>query len=89
MRYRFLIASLASLAITVSCSPAHVTAIKEKTYQDYEIVQSNQIRWLDILNQQEDNYIVFIYSETCFYCHQMLDEIVDFANGDFLKTYFV
>lgn len=89
MRYRFLIASLASLAITVSCSPAHVTAIKEKTYQDYEIVQSNQIRWLDILNQQEDNYIVFIYSETCFYCHEMLDEIVDFANGDFLKTYFV
>ena len=89
MRYRFLIAPLAILAVTVSCSPAHSTAIKEKEYQDYEIVRSNQIRWLDVLKQQEDNYIVFVYSETCLYCHEMLNEIVEFASGDFLKTYFV
>ena len=89
MRYRFLIAPLAILAVTVSCSPAHETTIKEKTYQDYEIIRSHQIKWSDILDQHENNYIVFIYSETCLYCHEMLDEIVNFANGDLLTTYFV
>ena len=88
MTYRFFIASLAFLATVVACSPAHVITSK-KTYQDYDIVQSQQIRWLDILNQQEENYIVFIYSETCGYCHDMLDEIVDFATERILPTYFV
>ena len=88
MTYRFFIASLALLATVAACSPAHVITSK-KTYQDYDIVQSQQIRWLDILNQQEDNYIVFVYSETCGYCHDMLDEIVDFATERILPTYFV
>jgi len=88
MTYRFLVAPLAILAVTVSCSPVVDTANK-KTNEDYKIVQEHQISWPDILNQKENNYIVFIYSETCGYCHDMIDEIVDFATSDILVTYFV
>ena len=88
MTYRFLIASLALLAITVSCSPVVDTA-KEKTNEDYKIIQEHQISWLDVLEQNESNYIVFIYSETCGYCHDMVDEIVGFASSGILPTYFV
>lgn len=89
MTSRFLIASLATLAIVVSCSPANDTTISKGTYEDYEIVQTHQISWNDVLNQEDDNYIVFIYSETCGYCHDMLNEIVSFANEEILITYFL
>ena len=89
MTYRFLIAPLATLAVVVACSPVVDTTNEEKRYEDCTIIQSHQIAWPDVLNQKENNYIVFFYSETCGYCHEMLNEIVDFANSDILETYFV
>ena len=89
MTYRLLIVSLTTLAIVASCSPAKDVTIIKNTYSEQEIVIENQIPWLDILKQEESNYIVFVYSEKCAHCHDMIDEIVDFANNDILKTYFV
>ena len=89
MTYRLLIASLATLAIVASCSPAKDATIIKNTYSEQEIVKEQQIPWLDILEQKEDNYIVFVYSEKCAHCHDMIDEIVAFANDEILTTYFV
>ena len=89
MTYRFLIISLASLAIVASCSPAKEATNNKKTYSEQEIVKNHEISWLNLLNQKENNYIVFVYSEKCGHCHDMIDEIVDFASDDILPTYFV
>lgn len=89
MTYRLLIASLATLAIVASCSPAKDATINKNTYSEQEIVIQHQIPWLDLFNQIEENYLVFVYSEKCGHCHDMIDEIVAFANDDILPTYFV
>ena len=89
MIYRLLIVSLTSLAIVASCSPAKDVTINKNTYSEKEIIINHQIQWLDLLKQDDNHYIVFVYSETCGLCHDMLDEIVAFATDEIMPTYFV
>ena len=89
MTDRLLIVSLATIAIVASCSPAKDVTINKNTFSEQEIVNHHQISWLDLFNQEESHYIVFIYSEKCGYCHEMINEIVDFATDNILPTYFV
>ena len=89
MNCRLLSASLAILAIVASCSPAKSATNFKNNFSEYEIVSKQQIKWEEIFLQEENNYIVFFYSETCSYCHHMLNEIVSFANNEILPTYFL
>ena len=89
MTSRLLFVSLTSLAIVASCSPVSDAAISKSIKAKQEILNTYQIPWLELLNQRENNYLVFVYSETCGYCHDMLDEIIDFALSDILPTYFI
>ena len=89
MTSRLLLASLAILAIVASCSPAQDTTNSKSANQEQEIIIINQITWSDLLKQKEDNYLVFVYSEKCGHCHDMMNDIVAFANDDILPTYFV
>jgi len=58
-------------------------------FEDYQIVNDNQINWQDVLMQEESNYFVFVYSETCSNCHDIQEEIVNFAVDKIMPTYFV
>ena len=89
MTYRLLSVALTSLAIVVSCSPAEETMNTKNSFSEYEIVNNKQIPWSDVLSQKEKNYIVFIYTEKCGYCHDMMSEIIAFAEDDIMPTYFV
>ena len=89
MTSRLLFVSLTSLAIVASCSPVSDATISKSIKAKQEILNAYQIPWLELLNQRENNYLVFVYSETCGYCHDMLDEIIDFALSDILPTYFI
>ena len=89
MTYRLLIASLATLAIVASCSPARDATNSKNTFQEQEIVINHLIKWEELLKQKEENYIVFVYSEKCGHCHDMMDEIITFAQDGILATYFV
>ena len=89
MTSRLLFVSLTSLAIVASCSPVSDAAISKSIKAKQEILNTYQIPWIELLNQRENNYLVFVYSETCGYCHDMLDEIIDFALSDILPTYFI
>ena len=89
MTSRLLFVSLTSLAIVVSCSPSRETTNNKNVIEQEEIIKNQSISWLDALNQKENNYIIFVYSETCGYCHDMIDEIIDFAKSEILVTYFI
>ena len=56
-------------------------------YEDFEHVTS----FSEVLNQTEDKYLVYYYSESCGYCKQIKDEVLDFAteNNGNLKVYLV
>ena len=89
MTSRLLFVSLTSLAIVASCSPIRETTNNKNVIEQEEIIKNQSISWLDALNQKENNYIIFVYSETCGYCHDMMDEIIDFAKSEILVTYFI
>lgn len=88
MKYRFLIVSLTALAILGACSPAKSSTNEKNRFDEYEIVNNQQIRWDEIF-LKENRYIVFFYSETCLYCHEMMNQIISFANDGILPTYFL
>ena len=89
MTSRLLFVSLTSLAIVASCSPIRETTNNKNVIEQEEIIKNQSISWFDALNQKENNYIIFVYSETCGYCHDMMDEIIDFAKSEILVTYFI
>ena len=89
MTSRLLFVSLTSLAIVVSCSPIRETTNNKNVIEQEEIIKNQSISWFDALNQKENNYIIFVYSETCGYRHDMMDEIIDFAKSEILVTYFI
>ena len=89
MTSRLLFVSLTSLAIVVSCSPTREVTNNKNIVEQEEIIKNKEIPWLEALNQKENHYIIFVYSETCGHCHDMMDEIIDFAKSGILVTYFI
>lgn len=89
MQLSIFIVSVLSIGLLASCSQSENTSESFKAYKDYEVVVNNSITWPEILNQEEKNYIIFFYSETCAYCHEMQQEVIDFAITCPLKTYFL
>ena len=89
MILRLLFVSLTSLAIVASCSPSIDTTNIENAIEQEEYINNHEILWLDVLKQEENNYLIFIYSKTCGHCHDMMDEIIDFAKSEILPTYFI
>ena len=86
--FRFVV-SLLSIPLIASCTPTEESAPQYKTFKEFQVVVDNSIKWPEILNQEEKSYIIFLYSETCAYCHEMQEEVVDFAITCPLKTYFL
>ena len=88
MTLRLLFVSLTSLAIVVSCSPTRDITNNKSAIEQQEIIKNHQIPFQGALNQKENHYIIFVYSQTCGYCHDMMGEIIDFAKSEILPTYF-
>ena len=86
--FRFVV-SLLSIPLIASCTPTEESTPQYKTFKEFQVVVDNSIKWPDILNQEENKYIIFFYSETCAYCHEMQQEVIDFAITCPLKTYFL
>jgi thioredoxin-related protein len=85
---RFIVPIL-SICVSSACSQSDNSSESFKAYKGFEVVANNSITWPEILNQEEKSYIIFFYSETCAYCHEMQQEVIDFAITCPLKTYFL
>ena len=89
MKFLRFIVPLLSIALTTSCTPSEESVPQYKTFKQFKVVVDNSIEWKNILDQEENNYIIFFYSETCAYCHEIQEEVIDFAITCPLKTYFL
>ena len=89
MKFLRFIVSLLSISLITSCTPSEESIPQYKSFKQFQVVVDNSIEWPNILNQEENNYIIFFYSETCAYCHEMQEEVIDFAITCPLKTYFL
>ena len=89
MKFLRFVVSLLSVPLITSCTPTEESIPQNKAFKEFQVVVDNSIKWPDILNQEENKYIIFFYSETCAYCHEMQEEVIDFAITCPLKTYFL
>ena len=89
MKFLRFVVSLLSIPLFTSCTPTEESVPQNKTFKQFSVVVENSIKWPEILNQEENKYIIFFYSETCAYCHEMQEEVIDFAITCPLKTYFL
>ena len=89
MKFLRFVVSLLSIGLITSCTPTEESVPQNKAFKEFQVVVDNSIKWSDILNQEENKYIIFFYSETCAYCHEMQEEVIDFATTCPLKTYFL
>ena len=89
MKFLRFIVSLLSIGLITSCTPNEDSSLSYKSFKEFKVVTDNSIMWPNILNQEENNYIIFFYSETCAYCHEIQQEVIDFAITCPLKTYFL
>ena len=60
-----------------------------KIEYDYQDVENLHIKWKDCLSQIENNYYVYIYSETCGHCKEVKPYILKEAIEGMNRIYFI
>lgn len=88
MNFKLRILPLLIAAMLTSCTPAENEQMSKNVISMQEIINQFEINWLDSLNQNEEHYLVFFYSETCPHCHEIMEDVIEFAKEDLVKTYF-
>ena len=89
MKYRLRILPLVLTAMFASCAPAKSEQMSKNAFDEYEILNTQQIKWSTVLSQTETNYLVFFYSETCPHCHEIMGDVIAFSESNIVKTYFL
>ena len=76
---------------TFSCSPISSSSqsiVRIKNH-DYDEIITAKINYFDVFNQNEDEYFLYYFSETCYHCVGIKNEIIDFALSSEVTVYFV
>lgn len=81
--------SLLGVVVFASCSTGKSESSSKNAIEEYEIVSKQDINLADCLSQIEKNYLIFIYSETCSHCKEIIDDVTLFAESNIIKTYFL
>ena len=76
-------------ALFASCSPAESEQMSKNAFSEYNITFDQKIIWPECLQQKEDHYLIFFYSETCTHCHEIMGDVLSFAEENILKMYFL
>ena len=81
---------LLSVMVLVSCSKTNQEPTIEKEEEpDYSSLSLPVIAWKDIFNVEENNYLIYFYSEECGYCNMIKDEVLSYFQITTRKMYFV
>lgn len=72
------------LLILCSCS----NQVEAKLH-NYDEIKDHLISWNEVFKQNEDDYLVYFYSETCGHCKELKQEIISFYLKDITLMYFV
>ena len=88
MKIKIGFSSLVLLPLLVSCSPSTSEQSSPSASSGFDIPAEQEIIWTDCLSQEEDNYLVFFYSETCNHCHEIMGDVLAFSEENIIKIYF-
>ena len=80
--------SLVLLALLTSCSSSNSEQSNSNASSGFDIPVEQQIIWTDCLSQEEEDYLVFFYSETCNHCHEIMGDVLAFSEESIIKIYF-
>ena len=56
---------------------------------NYHEIKDRLILWNNIFNQDEDDYLVYFYSERCGYCNEIKQDVLKFYLQEYMPMYFV
>ena len=88
MKIKIGFSSLVLLVLLASCSPSTSEQSSPSASSGFDIPAEQEIIWTDCLSQEEDNYLVFFYSETCNHCHEIMGDVLAFSAENIIKVYF-
>ena len=89
MNHKLRILPFVLTALFASCSPAESEQMSKNAFSEYNVTVDLKIGWPDCLKQNEDHYLVFFYSDTCSHCHEIMGDVLSFAESNIVKTYFL
>ena len=89
MNHKLRILPLLITALFASCSPVESEQISKNALSEYKVTIDQKISWSEMFQQNEDHYLVFFYSETCTHCHEIMGDVLSFAESNIVKTYFL
>lgn len=79
---------LVSLIFLVSCTPEASSSSNQSSQFDEMIPESLKINWSDSFKQEDEEYLVFFYSDTCSHCHEIMGDVIAFTEENIKQTYF-
>ena len=89
MNHKLRILPFVLTALFASCSPAESEQTSKNAFSEYNVTVDQKIDWLNCLKQNESHYLVFFYSETCTHCHEIMGDVLSFAESNIIKMYFI
>lgn len=73
----------------LACHPKQSASFSSWSSSEIDVASIYQIAWDNLFKQEEENYLVFVYSEWCDNCHAIWDDVISFVNQKVMAFYFV
>lgn len=89
MKRKNLFPSLAMLTTLFSCTSTPLNSQSLNSDSKLEVMILNQIVWEQLFAQPANNYLVYVYAETCSNCQAIKDEVIAFALEKVVPLFFV
>lgn len=80
--------SLTTLTLLTGCHSKKEENFPKGSFSYFD-VRDLKISWSEVLNQKEEMYMTYFYSESCGYCNQIKHEVIGHVLGSTQKIYFV
>ena len=84
---------LCALPLLLGCNKVDATTTSENNSSeinyDYSDVAHLMIEWSDILNQEEEQYFGYVYSNQCGHCREIKQDVIKAALKGEKKIYFI
>lgn len=74
--------------LLTSCSYQYIDIPTIDEY-DYSLISDYKIKWSDIFSKNDENYFLYFYSESCFYCEELKQDILYYFDNEKPIMYFV
>ena len=80
-----LISLVVPLMLLVGCNNYKKAEVKH----NYHEIKSDLIDWANVFKQEENDYLVYFYSERCGHCNSIKNDIINYYLTTRNKMYFV